>query len=290
MDAVIKEFYDYMINTRHLSDSTAVSYKSDISHFKDYIKKPLRRITETDVREYADVLSARGKSPSTVLRNMVSLRALFSFMEKYEKIKKNPMDEIKIPKVDKKLPQILTAEETERLLEAPQNKDAKGIRDKAMLELLYATGIKVSELIALNVSNVNLRRRMLMCQGGRGARVIPLGKEAVSAVTLYLKSARTSMLLSGEESALFVNCNGKRMSRQGFWKIIKNYQALSGIEKDITPHMLRHSFAAHLLQNGADLESIGEMMGLSDAASTAVYKKILENKIFDVYNKAHPRA
>lgn len=290
MDAVINKFYDYMINTRHLADSTAVSYKSDILHFKEYIKKPLRRINEKDVSDYSDYLSKCGKSSSTVLRNLVSLRSLFSFMEKHGFIKQNPMEAVSIPKVDKKLPQILTTEETDRLLNAPAAKDAKGIRDKAMLELLYATGIKVSELIALNVSNVNLRRRMLICPGGRGARVIPLGKQAVSSVSLYLKSARTSMLLSGEESALFVNCSGKRMSRQGFWKIIKSYQALSGIEKDITPHMLRHSFAAHLLQNGADLESIGEMMGLTDTASTAVYKKILENKIFDVYNKAHPRA
>ena len=290
MDAVLNRFYDYIINERHLSDSTAASYKSDISHFQDFTGKTLRRITEDDVRKYLDMLRAKGKSSSTVLRNTVSLRAIYSFMEKCELIKKNPMDGITIPKVDKKLPQILTTDETERLLAAPQEKDAKGIRDKAMLELLYATGIKVSELIALNVSNVNLRRRMLICQGGRGARIIPLGKQAVSSVSLYLKNARTSMLISGEESALFVNCNGRRMSRQGFWKIIKSYQTLSGIEKDITPHMLRHSFAAHLLQNGADLESIGEMMGLTDAASTAVYKKILENKIFDVYNKAHPRA
>ena len=290
MDAVINKFYEYLINTRNLSDSTALSYKSDISHFKEYIKKPLRRVKEEDVRLYSESLAKRGNSSSTVLRNMVSLRALYSFMEKQSLIRQNPMEAISVPKVDKKLPQILTTEETERLLDAPVTKDAKGIRDKAMLELLYATGIKVSELIALNVSNVNLRRRMLVCQGGRGARVIPLGKQAVMSVSLYLKNARTSMLLSGEESALFVNCNGKRMSRQGFWKIIKGYQAASGIEKDITPHMLRHSFAAHLLQNGADLESIGEMMGLTDTASTAVYKKILENKIFDVYNKSHPRA
>ena len=290
MDTVLNDFYEYLVSTRLLSVSTAMSYKSDTSLFKEYIKKPLRRVNESDVCEYADYLSSRGKSSSTVLRNMVSLRAFYSFMEKHGKIKKNPMSSVAVPKVQKKLPQILTTEETERLLCAPQSQDAKGIRDKAMLELLYATGIKVSELIALNVSNVNLRRRMLVCQGGRGARIIPLGKEAVSAISLYLKNARTSMLLSGDESALFVNCNGKRMSRQGFWKIIKSYQVLSGIEKDITPHMLRHSFAAHLLQNGADLESIGEMMGLTDAASTAVYKKILENKIFDVYNKTHPRA
>ena len=223
-------------------------------------------------------------------RSVVSLRALYSFLSAFGMIKRNPMENIDMPKSDRKLPMILDESETERLLNAPDESDLKGVRDKAMLELLYASGIKVSELISLNVSDINLRRGILSCSGSGGTRTIPVGKHAVFAVSAYLKTVRPVMAQGSGEKALFVNCSGKRMSRQGFWKLIKTYKDAAEIDKEITPHMLRHSFAAHLLKNGADADSVSEMMGFSDSSSTLVYKKILENKIFDVYKRAHPRA
>ena len=290
MNSALKEYHDFLKNTRNLSDNTVLSYERDIKQFQRFYGGNLKNAESGDFSSYMEEMQRHGCAASTLTRNMVSLRSLYSFMKSIGIIKKDPTRNIRLPKVEKSLPQILTPAEITRLLEQPSGSDAKSCRDKAMLELLYATGIKVSELIMLNVSNVNLRKGMLSCSVSSKVRIIPLGKIAQKAISSYLKTARGQMIASPDENALFVNCNGTRMTRQGFWKIIKYYKDMANIEKEITPHTLRHSFAAHLLQNGADIDLIGEMMGLTDAASTAVYKKIIENRLFDVYKKAHPRA
>ena len=290
MDSALKSFYDFLKNERALSDSTIASYKSDIEHFRSFYGGDIRKADEASLENYIKSLRLAGKSSSTISRNMVSLRAFYSYITNINIIKSNPISSIKLPKVDKKLPFILNSEEISALLSAPDGNDPKSLRDKAMLELLYATGIRVSELMSLSISSINLRRGMLICPSAGGNRIVPLGKIASAAVSQYLKQGRPALLHGHDDGALFLNYTGTRMTRQGFWKIIKGYSKALGIDKQITPHTLRHSFAAHLLEGGADLESIGEMMGLSDAASTAVYKKLLENKIFDIYKKAHPRA
>ena len=202
----------------------------------------------------------------------------------------NPVRGITPAKVERKLPQILTSKEVDLFLEQPDPSDAKGCRDKAMLELLYATGIRVSELIGLNLEHVNLSAGFIRCVGRNKERIIPLYSAAVRALASYITQVRPQMIEHPDEKALFVNMNGERMSRQGFWKIIKHYQEKAGIRKDITPHTLRHSFAAHLLENGADLRSIQEMLGHADISSTQIYAQLVNQKLKDVYNKAHPRA
>lgn len=290
LNVVLDRFCSFLSDERQLKDSTVNSYKSDIEHFLKFYGKNIKFADSAVIRDYINHLQDEGKSAATVSRSVVSLRALYSFLSAFGMIKRNPMKNIDMPKSDRKLPMILDESETERLLNAPDESDLKGVRDKAMLELLYASGIKVSELISLNVSDINLRRGILSCSGSGGTRTIPVGKHAVFAVSAYLKTVRPVMAQGSGEKALFVNCSGKRMSRQGFWKLIKTYKDAAEIDKEITPHMLRHSFAAHLLKNGADADSVSEMMGFSDSSSTLVYKKILENKIFDVYKRAHPRA
>ncbi len=284
------QYHEFLRDVRHLSENTVLSYERDIKQFQRYYGKNIKRASCEDVTNYISEMKKHGCATATVSRSMVSLRSLYAFLKDNGIIKKDPTREIAMPKVEKSLPQILTSAEISLLLEAPSGSDAKSLRDKAMLELLYATGIKVSELISLNLSNVNLRRGMLNCSNSSNARIIPLGKVAIKAISAYLKNARSNLVTSSDEIALFVNYTGSRMTRQGFWKLLKHYTKIAGIEKEITPHTLRHSFAAHLLENGADIDIIGEMMGLTDSASTAVYKKIIENRLFDVYKKAHPRA
>ena len=202
----------------------------------------------------------------------------------------NPARGIAPAKVERKLPQILTSKEVELFLEQPDPADAKGCRDKAMLELLYATGIRVSELISLDLAHLNLSAGFIRCPGRGKERIIPLYQTAVRALGDYVEHVRPQMVERPDTSALFVNMSGERMSRQGIWKIIKHYQEKAGIQKDITPHTLRHSFAAHLLENGADLRSIQEMLGHADISSTQIYAQLVNQKLKDVYNKAHPRA
>ena len=213
----------------------------------------------------------------------------FQYLTQKNGWKENPAEKLKAPKIEKKLPGILTVEEVDLLLAQPKGNTAKGIRDKAMLELLYATGIRVSELISLKIKDINLKLGYLTCSGGERERVIPFGSAAKQAVEKYLDVARDQLLGDQDSDFLFLNCSGKSMSRQGFWKVLKGYAASAGIQQDITPHTLRHSFAAHLLQNGADLKSVQEMMGHSDISSTQIYMNMNIHKIRDVYMKAHPR-
>ena len=283
-----------MTDIRHKSLNTVESYKRDVTQYISYLDgtgvTDISYTTKTTVLSYLLYLQKEGRASSTVSRTLASLRSYYLFMMQNGVVKSNPTSNLEAPHVEKKIPKILSGEEVELLLEQPKNCDNKGIRDKAMLELLYATGIRVSELINLDVSDVNVPMSFVRCKGGKKERIIPMGHQAKDALENYINNVRKYMVKDENETALFVNCSGARLSRQGFWKLIKYYQHIAGIETDITPHTLRHSFAAHLLENGADLHSIQEMMGHADISSTQVYSRMMNSKIKDVYAKAHPRA
>ena len=291
---VIEIFEKYLVNDKKASANTLSSYMRDIRKYCDYLEihteETIVSASEDDVHEYIDYLRASGKSVATVSRNIASLKCLYTHLFIKQIVKVNPAMKLVPDKGAQKLPQILTSKEVELLLDQPQCIDAKGYRDKAMLELLYATGIRVTELIDLNIGDVNLNAGVVRCQSRNRERFIPLYPAAVKAVSEYITLVRPQMIATPDEQSLFVNVSGERMSRQGFWKIIKFYQKKAGIEKDITPHTLRHSFAAHLLENGADIHAIQEMLGHADISSTQVYSHLIKKQLKDVYNKAHPRA
>ena len=294
MNTYVKEYTSFMTDIRHKSLNTVESYKRDVTQYTSYLDgtgvTDISSTTKTTVLSYLLYLQKEGRASSTVSRTLASLRSYYLFMMQNGVVKSNPTSNLEAPHVEKKIPKILSGEEVELLLEQPKNCDNKGIRDKAMLELLYATGIRVSELINLDVSDVNVPMSFVRCKGGKKERIIPMGHQAKDALENYINNVRKYMVKDENETALFVNCSGARLSRQGFWKLIKYYQHIAGIETDITPHTLRHSFAAHLLENGADLHSIQEMMGHADISSTQVYSRMMNSKIKDVYAKAHPRA
>ena len=294
MNTYVKEYTSFMTDIRHKSLNTVESYKRDVTQYISYLDgtgvTDISSTTKTTVLSYLLYLQKEGRASSTVSRTLASLRSYYLFMMQNGVVKSNPTSNLEAPHVEKKIPKILSGEEVELLLEQPKNCDNKGIRDKAMLELLYATGIRVSELINLDVSDVNVPMSFIRCNGGKKERIIPMGHQAKDALENYINNVRKYMVRDENETALFVNCSGARLSRQGFWKLIKYYQHIAGIETDITPHTLRHSFAAHLLENGADLHSIQEMMGHADISSTQVYSSMINSKIKDVYAKAHPRA
>lgn len=294
MNAYVEEYTSFMANVRHKSVNTVESYKRDVTQYITYLAgsgiSDVAEATKTTVLTYLLQLQKSGKASSTVSRTLASLRSFYLFMMQNGCVSSNPTSNLEAPHVEKKTPQILKGSEVERLLEQPKTTDNKGIRDKAMLELLYATGIRVSELINLNISDINLPMSFIRCQGGKKERIIPMGNKAKEALSEYINNARRYMLKNENETALFVNCSGVRLSRQGFWKLIKHYRNEAGITAEITPHTLRHSFAAHLLENGADLHSIQEMMGHADISSTQVYSRMVNSKLKDVYAKAHPRA
>ena len=297
MNTYVKEYTSFMTDIRHKSLNTVESYKRDVTQYISYLDgtgvTDISSTTKTTVLSYLLYLQKEGRASSTVSRTLASLRSYYLFMMQNGVVKSNPTSNLEAPHVEKKIPKILSGEEVELLfffLEQPKNCDNKGIRDKAMLELLYATGIRVSELINLDVSDVNVPMSFVRCKGGKKERIIPMGHQAKDALENYINNVRKYMVKDENETALFVNCSGARLSRQGFWKLIKYYQHIAGIETDITPHTLRHSFAAHLLENGADLHSIQEMMGHADISSTQVYSRMMNSKIKDVYAKAHPRA
>ena len=294
MNTYVKEYTSFMTDIRHKSLNTVESYKRDVTQYISYLDgtgvTDISSTTKTTVLSYLLYLQKEGRASSTVSRTLASLRSYYLFMMQNGVVKSNPTSNLEAPHVEKKIPKILSGEEVELLLEQPKNCDNKGIRDKAMLELLYATGIRVSELINLDVSDGNVPMSFVRCKGGKKERIIPMGHQAKDALENYINNVRKYMVKDENETALFVNCSGARLSRQGFWKLIKYYQHIAGIETDITPHTLRHSFAAHLLENGADLHSIQEMMGHADISSTQVYSRMMNSKIKDVYAKAHPRA
>lgn len=293
MSELLLVYEDFLKTEKQASSNTVSSYMRDVCQFAaamDSKSVPLTQVSNQDVEDYASALTKRGKSPATVTRSVASIKSFYSCMVNKGLVDQNPAKGVSAAKVERKLPQVLTGKEVELFLEQPECTDLKGYRDRAMLELLYATGIRVSELIELNVSDLNLPGGVLRCFSKGRARIIPLYPTAVRALGEYVNNVRPQLVDAVGETALFVNMNGERMSRQGFWKLIKYYQEKAGIQKDITPHTLRHSFAAHLLENGADLRSIQEMLGHADISSTQIYSKLINQKIKDVYKKAHPRA
>ena len=283
----------YLTEEKRASANTLSSYLRDVTQYLHWLEGegvPPEQAAQKDVESYTRFLSAKGKSAATVTRSLASLKSFYSYLIAEGRVSVNPARGLAPAKVERKLPHILTSKEVELFLEQPDASDAKGCRDRAMLELLYATGIRVSELIGLDLENVNLSAGFIRCSGRGKERMIPLYPAAVRALQDYIEHVRPQMLEHPHERALFVNMSGERMSRQGFWKIIKHYQEKAGIQTEITPHTLRHSFAAHLLENGADLHSIQEMLGHADISSTQIYAQLVNQKLKDVYNKAHPRA
>ena len=293
MSDLLSVYEDFLKTEKQASANTVSSYLRDVHQFVAAMELKgvdLVQVAARDVEDYANSLIKRGKSPATVTRSVASIKSLYSCLVDKGHMEQNPAKGISPAKVERKLPQVLTGKEVELFLEQPECTDLKGYRDRAMLELLYATGIRVSELVDLNIDDLNLPGGVLKCFSKGKERIIPLYPKAVRALNEYLTNVRPQLVDSIDEMALFVNMNGERMSRQGFWKLIKFYQEKAGIQKDITPHTLRHSFAAHLLENGADLRSIQEMLGHADISSTQIYSKLINQKIKDVYKKAHPRA
>ncbi|MCR5663931.1 MAG: site-specific tyrosine recombinase XerD [Oscillospiraceae bacterium] len=287
-------FENYLKNEKKASANTLSSYMRDIRQYAEYMEEhdgsPITEAEDTELFAYIEHLKEAGKSVATVSRSIASLKNLYSWLMISRMISSNPATGLVPEKSKQKLPQILTSREVDLLLEQPECVDAKGYRDKAMLELLYATGIRVTELIDLDVDDVNLKAGVVRCHSRDKERFIPMYPKAVKALSDYLELVRPQMIALPDEQALFVNVSGERMSRQGFWKLIKHYQKKAAIEKEITPHTLRHSFAAHLLENGADIHAIQEMLGHADLSSTQVYSQLVKKQIKDVYNMAHPRA
>ncbi len=287
-------FLSYLIQHKDLSANTLESYKRDIKQFEVYLKEhalTLEKVTKTIIITYLIALQKTGKATSTISRNLASIRCFYQFMMNSRFIDTDPSANLESPKVEKKLPSILTKKEVELLLEQPVPTEAKGARDKAMLELLYATGIRVTELVSLDIGDVDLNSGMIVCRSSDvKSRSIPLGNIAVKYLRIYLNDFRKKLCTNEDNTLMFVNFHGQKMTRQGFWKIIKYYTAKAKINKTITPHTLRHSFAVHLIENGADLQAIQEMLGHSDISTTQIYSKLNKNKIKEVYSKTHPRA
>ena len=284
-------FQQYLIQEKNASENTLSSYMRDLRQLEEYFcGVDLADLTESNLQAYLEHLAVIGKSRATTAGNIASGKSFYSFLADQEIIPENPAKTLTAGKSEHKLPEILTNREVETLLQQPKAADRKGLRDKAMLHLMYATGIRVSELIALNVSDVMIPACSIRCYSKNRERFIPMYPYAMSILRDYMEHVRPDMVSSEEETALFVNISGERMSRQGFWKIIKHYQQTADIKKDITPHMLRHSFAAHLLENGADLRSVQKMLGHSDISSTMFYTQLVPNSLRDVYRQAHPGA
>ncbi len=293
MNEQIKLFLKFLQNDKKLSDNTLQSYKRDITQFEKYVEEnqvDYTKVDEKEIKEYLEYLQEIGKKSSTVSRNLASIRSFYQYLVRNKKVLVDPTNNVQAPKIEKRVPSILTASEVELLLEQPQNVDLKGIRDKAMLEFAYATGMRVTEIISLNLEDVNFEEAYVNCKTGTKQRNIPLGTLSLKALKTYVEDARPYIIKDDGVKALFVNVNGKRLTRQGFWKIVKYYKEQAHITKDITPHVLRHSFATHLLQNGADLKAIQTMLGHSDISSTQVYMQFQDEGLKNIYKNTHPRA
>lgn len=291
---LIQAYEKYLTKVKRASGNTVASYMRDIRQFAEWLQHTaaleVLDAEQLNISDYLSLLSDAGKSAATVSRCLASLKNFYSYAVSSGFLEKTPVTDIKVERGEKKLPQILTGREIELLLSQPACVDAKGCRDKAMLEVMYATGIRVTELIELNVEDVSLDQGLIVCNCAKKGRTVPLYPGALKALATYIRDVRSSMLATPDEQALFVNVNGMRMSRQGFWKILKSYQMSARIEKEITPHTLRHSFAVHLLENGADLSSLQELMGHCDISSTQMYTQMVNQKLRSVYDKCHPKA
>lgn len=292
MKNYVTMFIEYLTDTKNSSSNTILAYERDIERYKEYIDSlgiSLKNASNDDVLAFKSKLVDSGLSTSSVSRAMSSVRAFYQFLISKNVVNSNPAKGIKNDKVSKNPFEILSSEEVDRLLAQPSGSDPKSLRDKAMIELMYATGIKVSELVSLSLSNVNLKMEYIKCSNGDKERIILIHKKAVTALKNYIDNARKFLVVSKTESALFVNINGEQMTRQGFWKILKSYASDAGINKTITPGILRHSFATHLLENGADIKEIKDILGHSDLASTQIYMQYLKSQLNGGFLKYHPR-
>lgn len=291
---LIGAYENYLSKVKQSSANTVASYLRDIRQFAQWLRSTedlaIMEAQQQNIRTYLDHLTGEGRSGATLSRTLASLKNFYAYLVSSGFLDQAPVMDMHIDRGEKKLPQILTGREIELLLQQPTATDAKGFRDKAMLETMYATGIRVTELIDLNIDDVNLELGIIKCVSASKSRSIPLYPAALRALSSYISNVRSGMLADPGEKALFVNISGTRMSRQGFWKIIKHYQASAHIDKEITPHTLRHSFAVHLLENGADLGSLQELMGHSDISSTQMYTQMINQKLKSVYAKCHPKA
>ena len=291
---LVKAYENYLSKVKKASANTIASYIRDIRQYSQwldtYVGIDIVDAQQLNISNYLSFLEENGRSGATLSRTLASVKNFYSYAVSTGFIEKTPVTDVYVERGEKKIPQILTGREIELLLSQPVCVDAKGYRDKAMLEVMYATGIRVTELIDLNISDVNMDQGIIKCTGSKKTRAIPLYPAALRALKNYVDNVRDAMLADPNEEALFVNVNGVRMSRQGFWKILKHYQSTAHIEKEITPHTLRHSFAVHLLENGADIGSVQELMGHSDISSTQLYTSMINQKIKSVYAKCHPKA
>ena len=293
MQKEIDSFILYLHNVKKSSNNTVLSYRRDLQKVAEYMSergiKLVENVTPEDLKSYIEYMNNSNFSAASISRSIASIKALYHFMSKEGMVQEDISAVLKSPKIEKRIPGIISTEQVVTLLDQAKGNSPKEIRDKAMLELLYATGIRVTELISLKISEVNLSMNFIVCKDTNKERVIPFGNAARQALVRYLDKAREIMLEDNNSDVLFVNCSGVPMSRQGFWKLIKYYAKKAGITEDITPHTLRHSFAAHLVENGADLRSVQEMLGHSDISTTQIYANLNHQRIREVYKKAHPR-
>ena len=293
MEEQLNLFFGFLENEKKVSANTLQSYKRDLKQFEKYIEKneeDYNKLTDEGIKTYIKYMQEIGKKPSMISRGLASIRSFYQYEVKNKVVEIDPTEGIQSPKIEKRVPSVLTSNEVALLLDQPKNVNLKGTRDKAMLEFAYATGMRVTEIISLNVEDINLETGYATCRNGKKERTVPIGNMSLKALKDYILNARETMIKDENEKALFVNVNGQRLTRQGFWKIIKYYKEQAHIDKDITPHVLRHSFATHLLQNGADLKSIQTMLGHSDILSTQVYMQFQDESLKNIYKKAHPRA
>lgn len=295
MRELVDEFLYYLVVERGLAENTLASYNSDLQQFLQYLEsskiKSFRDVNHGLLVAYLVKMQREGRAPATICQHMAAIKALYQFLLRERLVDNDPTVNLETPRQAKKLPQVLTLEEVERLLSQPRVDNPAGLRDKAMLELLYATGLRVSELVALNVEQVNLEGEFVRCLGkGAKERVVPMGQTACFYVRTYIENGRGKLIKKKAETALFVNHHGRRLSRQGCWKIIKGYARAANLNKEITPHTLRHSFATHLLENGADLRAVQELLGHADIGTTQIYTHLTRKKVREVYDRTHPRA
>ncbi|NMB41564.1 MAG: site-specific tyrosine recombinase XerD [Firmicutes bacterium] len=296
MERTLKDFIYFLSVERGLAKNTLESYQRDLKKYLNFLNKAginsFIFATRKNISKFLLELKKKGLAPATITRNLASIRSFYNFLLKEQLVQKNPAAELDSPRAEKKLPRVLSFKDVELLLEQPETKETIGMRDKAMLELLYATGLRVSELVSLDLADVNIKMGFLNCDGkGKKERIIPLGSAAIRSIQEYLKHSRGKLLRKKDEKTLFVNQHGKRLTRQGFWKILKKYVLKAGIVgTGITPHTLRHSFATHLLENGADLRSVQKMLGHEDISTTQIYTRLTRRKIKEIYDRTHPRA
>ena len=291
---LIGAYENYLTNVKQASGNTIASYLRDIRQFAGWLHEEeeteIVDAVQLHIQLYLDHLESEGRSTATRSRALASLKNFYSYAVSTGFLSESPVKEVKVDRGEKKLPQILSGREIELLLAQPSAVEPKGVRDRAMLEVLYATGIRVSELIGLDVEDVSLDSGVIRCHSGKKSRTVPLYEDARKALSAYIREVRPQLLAEPGEKALFVNIGGARMSRQGFWKILKHYQSTANISKEITPHTLRHSFAVHLLENGAELGVLQELMGHSDISSTQMYTQMVDRRVKQVYERCHPKA